>query len=162
LLIGREQGDEVPARGVADQEHLIRIAAIVLDVVLGPGEGAGEVLDVLGMFHGRREPIVGQHRADPLARKIFADGGIESAAAIVAEHPGAAVNEHDDGEIGLALGQKQIDAMAMGVRLRTVVVGDIAYMLDSAGVVGLVGAIPQPPIGDAARRDDGKQNREEP
>src|SRR5205823_271083 len=53
LVIGRQQGDEVPAGRMADEEELIGIAAVFGDVVLGPSKSAGDILNVLGMFYER-------------------------------------------------------------------------------------------------------------
>ena len=43
---------------MADKKHLLRIAAVVGDVVVNPGHGAGHVLDDHGMLHCRSQPVI--------------------------------------------------------------------------------------------------------
>jgi len=108
-------------------EDPLRTAAEVGNVGVNPGEGAGDVLDVLGMQHGRREPVVGQGRGDPLAGQELANAGVQSGAAVVPHRPGAAVDEQNDRVMRQAARQEQVEAVPAAVFPRAVVVGDVAH-----------------------------------
>ena len=88
------------------------------------------------MFHSRRQAVVGHDDANAPAGQIFPDAGVKSATAIVAHHPGAAVDEHDDREILLPPGQIQIETVARGICLRSVAIDDVARLLHLASAHG--------------------------
>src|SRR5262249_38303392 len=115
LLVGRQQGREVPARGMAADEKLVRVAAVVADVLVRPGEGAGHVLDLLRVLYPRPQAIVRQHGADAAAGQEPADRGVKADATLVADRPAAAVDEDDDGVVLLAPGKEQVELVANGV-----------------------------------------------
>src|SRR5712692_1533975 len=59
-----QQGDEVPAGGVATHEDLVGSATVFLNIFVRPGEGASYVLDVLGVHDFGAKSVIGDNRAD--------------------------------------------------------------------------------------------------
>src|SRR6516162_10131348 len=88
----------MPARGVAQEKDPICPAAILGDMLLGPGNGLGHVVDVRRMAEPRREPVVRRHHADALPGETSGHLWYEIER-LVAPDPGAAVDEYHDGEI---------------------------------------------------------------
>src|SRR5205807_181177 len=93
--VQREQGDEVPARRVPGNVEPLVVGAELLRVLRDPGERAGYVLDVLGMLHARRQPVVRDRRPDAARRKGAAEVTVDVLDAVL---PGPSVDEEQQRE----------------------------------------------------------------
>src|SRR4051812_40903110 len=95
--------------GVAADKDLILAAAVLPDVPIGPGEGAGDVLDVLGMLNVRGQPVVRHDRPNTVPSEERTQGAVDAEPTLVATTPGAAVDKQDDREVFLAPGQEEVE-----------------------------------------------------
>jgi hypothetical protein len=138
--IGRQQGDEMTARRVSGDENLFPIAAVPADVLAGPGEGAGHVLDVLRVRHAWRKTVIGQHHDQPSSGETAGNGAVAVDAehiVLAADHPTAAVDEEKHRPIGLPFRTEDIELMAIPIRVvGDFMVGDVPKCLHLAGLAG--------------------------
>ena len=118
------------AGGVAAQKKLIGSSAVARDVEPGPGEGASHVLDMLGMPHLRRQAIISHHGDDAMPGEHPSHRRVDTEVILVAEHPGAAVDEENDRTFLRSLGRIDIELLPSLVGIRAVVIGDVRRDLD--------------------------------
>ena len=90
------------------QDDPARVAAIGRDVVPHPGDGGGAVLEEAGEGRLRVEPVIRQHRHEPLRGERLSDEGVIVLRAVL---PGAAVEEHEHRRI-LGRGHRRVDIEA--------------------------------------------------
>src|SRR5262249_48287783 len=129
-LVAGQEGDEVRPGRVATGEECIRAAAVLGQVLLAPGEGAGPVLDVLGVLDRGREAVVGDDDAYAPAGVAVAEQAVEAEGVLVAVDPGAAVDEEEDGEVLEALGEVEVELVLGRVLVGAIVVNDVLDRLD--------------------------------
>jgi len=97
---------DVGARRVAGDRDERRVDAVVIAVLAQPGHGTFRIDDMVRVGRARAQPVVGV-RADPTERReVIAER--QALFALVAEHPGAAVNE-DQGRPPVAVAGAAID-----------------------------------------------------
>jgi hypothetical protein len=85
-----------------------RVSAILFDVLTGPTESAGNVLDVLWMADAGREPVVGDDDDKPALGEIARDGAVAEQAkniVLASRDPTAAVQQEQYREVVLPLGR---------------------------------------------------------
>ena len=120
--VGGEQRREIGTGGVADDKHLIGVAAVVGDVLLHPGERRGRILDMHRVLNVGREAIVGNRRRNAGGRKALSD---ERLAFLVARGQSAAIQRHDDGHALHVL--RQIELVLFGGRTHLDLVGNVGH-----------------------------------
>src|SRR3954471_23189718 len=96
------------AGGVAAHEDLIPATTVLPDVPVGPGEGAGDVLDVLGMLNVGGQPVVRHDSPNTVPSEERTQGAVDAEPTLVATTPGAAVDKQDNREVFLAPGQEEV------------------------------------------------------
>src|SRR5437764_103394 len=84
-------------KGGSPLRTCVRGDALVGGVGPHPGEGPGHVPDVLGVPHRRRQAVVDEHGDGAVAGEEAADVAVQAEGVLVADHPGAAVDEQDHG-----------------------------------------------------------------
>src|SRR5262245_18898822 len=91
-----------------------------------------------GVLHLEGEAIIGQDDSKALTCQEVRNRGIQAAAAIVATHPGPAVNEHHYGKVSAAMWQVQIETVPVAF-----VVNEIAYVVHREGIRSWCARCPQ-------------------
>src|SRR5262249_39279784 len=91
-LVGGQERGQVATRRMANHENLIWISAELSDVSMTPGARRRNILDVGGMRHSRRQPIIDDDSDDAARGEPLPDKRL---LALVALGEGAAVDRYD-------------------------------------------------------------------
>ena len=123
---GEERG-EVAAGRAAGHDDEVGIAPVLGDVLSDPAERELAVDELIGNRHARAEPVVGGHTHPALGGEVQHER--EGLLALVADHPGAAVQlEEDRGAVHAALGPPDVEQVTPAAARRVL---DVLDALDS-------------------------------